>query len=328
MNKKVKCLLLYLSVMEWVLAIPTPSPAADDIQYRLKWLFNTSVVGDLYADVQGYFEKEGLKVTVKAGGPEKDAIREIELGHSQFGVASADQVIRAMSKGSPVVVVAQLFQVNPLQWIYRADQQPIQGLADLKGRVIGITFGGNDENIMRTLMAAGGIAENEVTLFSVRYDFTPFYQRKADIWPVYRNSQGPILTRKLRESGEDVRFFNPADFGVEFVANSVVTSERMLTDHPDAVRRFTRALLSAWRDALDPRNADKAIDTLRRFDKDTPEDLRPQELDLTRELVKPSPQTRIGEIDTDAWRQTETMLVAQKLIPQPVGIVDRLKPQQ
>ncbi len=49
---------------------------ADEIElnYRLKWLFNTSVAGDIYADAKGYFREAGLKVTVKEGSPEKNAI--------------------------------------------------------------------------------------------------------------------------------------------------------------------------------------------------------------------------------------------------------------
>ncbi|MBW1846650.1 MAG: ABC transporter substrate-binding protein, partial [Deltaproteobacteria bacterium] len=74
--------------------------ASVKINYRLKWLFNASVVGDLYADVNNYFSTEGLDVKIKEGGPERDAIRELELGYAQFGVASADQVIRALSKGA------------------------------------------------------------------------------------------------------------------------------------------------------------------------------------------------------------------------------------
>ena len=54
-----------------------------------------STVGDLYAERQGYFRQNGLKVDVKPGGPEHDALKELELGHAQFGVASADQVLRA-----------------------------------------------------------------------------------------------------------------------------------------------------------------------------------------------------------------------------------------
>ena len=128
---------------------------AESLNYRLKWLFNTSVVGDLYALDQGFFDRVGLDVNVKAGGPERDAIRELELGHATFGVASADQVIRAREKGAPVVVIAQLFQVNPLQWIYRAVKPAITKLADLKNRTIGITYGGNDETIMKNPACPG-----------------------------------------------------------------------------------------------------------------------------------------------------------------------------
>jgi NitT/TauT family transport system substrate-binding protein len=297
--------------------------AADElasVAYRLKWLFNASVIGDIYADVHGYFKTEGLDVTVKEGGPERDAIRELELGYANFGVASADQVIRALSKGSPVVVIAQLFQINPLQWIYRSDNLTITRIEDLKGRVVGITFGGNDETIMRTLMAKGGITENDLKIFSVRYDYTPFYQKKVDIWPVYRNSQAPILEKKLNASGEKVSFFNPAAFGVKFVANSVVTSERMLKEHPEVVKRFTKALLQGWEKALDPANEANTLETLKKFDKDTPADIMQQQLAITRSLIKPFKDTRIGTFDVEAWKQTERIMLDQKQITNPVAV--------
>ena len=55
---------------------------------------------------------------------------------------------------------------------------------------------------MKTLLAKGNIPESDVTFFSVRYDFTPFFNDKTDLWPVYRNSQGPILMKKLEAAGE------------------------------------------------------------------------------------------------------------------------------
>jgi NitT/TauT family transport system substrate-binding protein len=174
----------------------------EEVAYRLKWLFNISVVGDLWADVNGNFAKNGLKVDVKPGGPERDAIKELELGRAQFGVASADQVIRAVSKGAPIVVLAQLFQTNPLHWIFRPDKTPFSSPEDLKGKTVGITYGGNDEAIMRALLAKYDIKENELNLFSVRYDYTPFYQGKVDFWPLYINAQAPIIGAKLSKAGE------------------------------------------------------------------------------------------------------------------------------
>jgi len=299
--------------------------AAEKINYRLKWLFNASVVGDLYADVHHIFTDHGLDVQVKAGGPERDAIRELELGYAQFGVASADQVIRALSKGAPVQVIAQLFQINALQWIYRDDQPPIKRLSDLKGKIIGITYGGNDETIMRTLLAKGGINPKDTTLFSVRYDYTPFFKRKADIWPVYRNTQGVFLSAKLAREGETVRFLDPHDFGVRFVANSVVTSEQMIAKHPQTVVKFKQALMQGWREALKPANRQKALNALKQYDKDTSEAILTRQLAITRTLIQPSPNITIGVIDTAAWKETEQIMLAQGLLKKPVDVEKALR---
>jgi NitT/TauT family transport system substrate-binding protein len=326
MNRLIKKIVVIFSLSFICLTLASSLPLTasaetpESVNYRLKWLFNASVVGDIVADVNGAFKAAGLKVDVKEGGPERDAIRELELGYAQFGVASADQVIRALSKGSPVVVVAQLFQVNPLQWIYRKENISIDRVQDLKGKVVGITFGGNDETIMRTLMAKNGITEQDISIFSVRYDYTPFYQRKVDIWPVYRNSQAPILEKKLGEGGEAVAYFNPAAHGVKFVANSVVTSKRMLETHPDIVQKFTRALLKGWEQALNPDNEDMVLKTLREYDKDTAPDIMQKQLTLTRSLIKPFKDTRIGTIDIEAWQQTEKIMLEQKQIPSPVRV--------
>ena len=298
----------------------------EELTYRLKWLFNISVVGDLYTDVYGIFADRGLQVTIKEGGPERDAIKELELGHAQFGVASADQVIRAVSKGAPVVVIAQLFQANPLQWIYRPEKTRIEGPEDLKGKTIGITYGGNDETIMRALLSKYKIMNNEVKFFSVRYDYTPFYESEVDLWPIYRNAEGVVIGEKLRKAGEKVGFFNPDKFGIHFVANSVITTEHILKEKPTTIQNFSSALLQGWREALDPGNKEKAVATILQFDRDTPINTITKQLSATRMLMKPSQGIAIGSIDVEAWKQTERIMLEQRLIPDPVSVEKILRP--
>ncbi|MCP4345053.1 MAG: ABC transporter substrate-binding protein [Desulfobacterales bacterium] len=295
------------------------------VTYRLKWLFNASVAGDIYSDVHGIFTKAGLQVSVKAGGPERDAIKELEIGHAQFGVASADQVIRARSKGSPVVVIAQLFQVNPLQWIYRPEPSPLDTPGKLKGNIIGITYGGNDETIMRALLSKYNITEKDVTFFSVRYDYTPFYSRQVRFWPVYRNTQALVIGGKLRSAGEDFLFLNPDEFGIRFVANSVITTEKMVKERPETVKKFISALLRGWQEALDPLNMEKAVKAIQQFDRDTPADTIREQLNITRSFIKPSEEIEIGRIDVEAWKQTEKIMLEQKLISGPVFVEKCLK---
>ena len=299
--------------------------ASEDIVYRLKWLANTSTAGDLYADVYGIFAEAGLRVIVKPGGPERDAIKELELGRAQFGVASADQIIRALSKGARVVVVAQLFQKNPLQWIYRPDKTRIQQPFDLKGKTVGITYGGIDENIMRALLAKYDIKETELTLFSVRYDFTPFYQGKVDLWPIYRNAQGPIIGKKMMDAGEKVDYFNPDAFGIRTVANSVITSEDVFINHPQMVERFINTLLNGWELAMANENESKTLVAVSRFDRDTDMDTMREQLALTRHFIKPNADIPIGRLDESAWRETEEIMRDQKLIQKPVHIEKYLK---
>lgn len=287
----------------------------EEVNYRLKWLYNVSTVGDLYADAQGYFARSGLKVHVKPGGPERDALKELELGHAQFGVASADQVLRAVAKGAPIVVLAQLFQVNPLNWIYRPDRTPFTAPEDWKGKTIGVTFGGNDETIMRALMARYRIAEAEVNLFSVRYDYTPFYEGRVAFWPLYLNAQAVIIGDKLAQAGESFDFVSPDRLGVKFVANSVVTTRQMVATHPDTVKRFLSALLQGWRDALEPRNEEQAVRVLTQMDRETPEAVVRRQLEVTRKLMLPAAGAVFGKIDVDAWKQTAEIMAAQQLIP-------------
>lgn len=305
-------------------AVTSVSAKGTQVNYRLKWIFNTSVAGDIYADAKGYFKEAGLDVTVKEGSPEKNAINELELKRASFGVASADQVIRALDKGSKIYVIAQLFQINPMQWIYRTDHPRIKTLPDLKGRSIGITFGGNDETIMNTLLAKAKITKKDVTITGVRFDFTPFFRKKVDVWPVYKNSQGVILKNRLAREGEDVYFFNPADFGVNFVANSVITSESMVKDHPEVVEKFLKALLKGWEAAMDPGNEAIALDVVKQFDKGVDDEIRKKQLIATRELIKPSMSVKIGTIDFDAWKQTESIMLRENQIKKSVHIETRL----
>jgi NitT/TauT family transport system substrate-binding protein len=316
---KNKATIIFIALL-FFLSACKPTEKIEEVNYRLKWLYNVSAVGDLYAEAHGFFVRQGLKVNVKPGGPERDALKELELGHAQFGVASADQVLRAVAKGAPIVVLAQFFQVNPLNWIYRPDRTPLTNPQDLKGKSIGVTFGGNDETIMRALLARHGISEDQVQLFSVRYDYTPFYEGRVALWPLYLNAQAVIIGEKLEKAGEAYAFMNPDALGIRFVANSLVTTREMLEKHPETVERFLAGLLQGWQEALDPRNEEKAIKVLLDADRETPEAVVRKQLPVTRQLMETSPSSEFGKIDVAAWKQTEGIMRAQGLIQEAVNV--------
>ncbi len=52
---------IIFSFLTTALCIPVGTAGAEELNYRLKWLYNASVIGDIYALDRGLFEKNGLK---------------------------------------------------------------------------------------------------------------------------------------------------------------------------------------------------------------------------------------------------------------------------
>jgi NitT/TauT family transport system substrate-binding protein len=292
---------------------------------RLKWLYNASVAGEIWAQESGIFRDRGLDVELREGGPEQDAIKDLELGRAHFGVASADQVLRAVDKGAQVVVLAQIFQINPLQWIYAGGKGVIKDARDLRGLRIGVTYGGNDEAILMSLMRKYAIGNGEVDLYAVHYDFSPFWRGEVDLWPVYRNTQGIILQERMAASGEETLFFDPDRYGIRFVANSLITSRKVLSQSPQLVREFTKAVVTGWKEAMDPAMEFPVAEAVGRMEPGTPLTTIRRQLAETRKLVAPDGLEQIGRIDVEAWQQTAGILLAEGLISQPAHLDSVLK---
>ncbi|HLH89030.1 MAG TPA: ABC transporter substrate-binding protein [Xanthobacteraceae bacterium] len=302
--------------------------AAGPIEYRLKWLPNAGFAGDLYAQAEGYYSKNGLQVNVTPGGPDRDALTALLSPGSStlFAVASADQVLQAIYRGSTNLrVVAQFYAGNPVQWIYRSSIGTIDAPAKLKGRRIGVAIGDNDETIMKAYLQANGIAQSDVKLTGIQFDYGPFLTGSVDLFSVYLNTQGVDLRRQMQKERVAVLFFDPARVGkpINFAANSLVTTSRVIDEQPDMVRRFVAATVAGWEDAMSPSNRERAahdvsaavgaalvdIDSVR------------EQIDATRPLVKPTTDHQIGAIDVAAWKQTEDVMYAQRLLKAPNGQV-------
>jgi NitT/TauT family transport system substrate-binding protein len=85
------------------------------------------------------------------------------------------------------------------------------------------------------------------------------------------------------------------------------------------------ALLAAWEAAMAPANQDRVLAAVKKFDTGTQGAVQSAQLDATRDLVKPGPDIPVGRIQTEAWAQTEAIMLAQGLIRKPVNVVSRLR---
>jgi hypothetical protein len=63
-----------------------------------------------------------------------------------------------------------------------------------------------------------------------------------------------------------------------------------------------------------------------KYNRETPEEIVRRQLPATRILMLPTARFEFGRIDVAAWKQTEQIMLSQKLIDTPVHIENRLRP--
>jgi len=215
--------------------------AADTVTVRLKWFNQAQFAGYYVAQEKGFYREAGLDVSIQPGGPDFPAVQMVAGGNEQFGVTGADQVLVARGKGVPVVAVAVLYRKNPFV-LFSLKSTGIDAPAQFRGRKVGLKVGGNEELIYRAILSKAGISAQDVSEVPVKFDMTPLLTGQVDVWPGYVINE--VIT--AREKGFDVNVIWPASYGINLYADTLFTTEKMLAEKPDVVRRFVAATLKGW----------------------------------------------------------------------------------
>ena len=219
----------------------TVSAGAEEATVRLKWFNQAQFAGFYIAKDKGFYESEGLEVSIQPGGPDFPAVQMVAGGNEQFGVTGADQILVARGKGVPVVAVAVLYRKSPFV-LFSLKQSGIEKPEQFRGHKVGVKLGGNEELIYRAVLAKSGASAKDLTEIPVKFDLTPLLSGQVDVWPGYVINE--VIT--AREKAFDVNVIWPSDYGVNLYADTVFTTEKMLKERPQAVRKFVAATLKGW----------------------------------------------------------------------------------
>lgn len=113
------------------------------------------------AHVKGYFEEEGLDVTVKtfqAGAAASEAFRS---GGAQF-LVTCDQPMIMMAAGGDAVIVTQFSDNNHM--VFVMGPKDVTGPADFKGKKIGLFRKSASEFMLDKYMQSGGLSVDDVEM--------------------------------------------------------------------------------------------------------------------------------------------------------------------
>jgi NitT/TauT family transport system substrate-binding protein len=168
----------------------------------------------------GFLEKEGYKLTLLDSDTSVPYVAFLSNGDADIIMLDAAETLTARATGQDVKIVYEAYQFAPEGIVVKADS-PIQSLADLKGKKIGLAEQ-PDEVTTQIALDSVGLTMDDVTTFVV-------------------GNQGPVMAAALRDNTIDAFAGGSSDRaaieaqGVQF---------RNIT--PDAISKNPGNSLAVW----------------------------------------------------------------------------------
>lgn len=283
-----------------------PALAADKVSFLTSWFAQAEHGGFYQAKATGLYEKAGLDVTIKTGGPQVNGPQLLLGGETDFMMGYDIQVLKGREQNLPLVTVASSFQFD-LQGLMTHDD--VTDIAGLKGRPI-LIASSSHSTFWPWLRKKYGFTDDQAKPYT--FNLQPFFVDKTVAQQGYPSSE-PF---QAQQQGVKVNFFLLADGGYPPYGSTIVTTEKMIAVKPDVVARFVKASLEGWRDYIKdpaPGNALIKADNAKMSDEQIAfaiEKLRQNKAIDGGDAAS----LGIGVITADRFKQTYDFLVAAGLL--------------
>ena len=240
-------------------AMVSGAQAADDVTLQLKWVTQAQFAGYFVAQAEGFYEAEGLNVTILPGGPDVAPTQVIAGGGADVVIDWMPSALAAREKGLALVNIAQPFKSSGMMLTCRKDSG-IATPADFADKTLGVWFGGNEYpflNWMNKLGLATDGSAGGVTVLKQGFNVDPVLQKQAAcVSTMTYNEYWQVIDAGL--TPDDLVVFKYEDEGVATLEDGLYVMEDKLADpaFEDKMVRFVRASMKGWKWAEE--NADAA----------------------------------------------------------------------
>lgn len=208
---------------------------------RLKWINQAQFAGFYMAKEKGYYKDAGLDVDIRPGGSDFPSVQMVSSGSEDFGVTGADQILMSREKGAPVVALSVIYRSTPFV-LFTLKSSGIASMKDLEGQKVGVKLGGNEELTYRAMVNKAGVKAKSISEMPVKFDLSPLLTGQVKAWPGY------VINEVIaaQEQGEEVNVIYPSDYGINFYADTLFTTEKMIQKDPETVKGFVQATMKGW----------------------------------------------------------------------------------
>lgn len=223
--------------------------AKDALTLQLKWVTQAQFAGYYVAKDKGFYDAEGLDVTIKAGGPDINPSQVIAGGGADVVVDWMPSALATREKGVPLVNIAQFFQKSGMMLTCRKDSG-IKTPADFKDKTLGVWFGGNEYPFLNWMNKLGLKTDGSaggVKVLKQGFNVDPLLQKQADcVSTMTYNEYWQVIDGGLK--AKELVTFQYEKEGVATLEDGLYTLDKSLTDPAmvDKLARFVRASKKGW----------------------------------------------------------------------------------
>jgi NitT/TauT family transport system substrate-binding protein len=239
-----------------------PAPALaqgkDKVVLLLNWYVYSEHAPFFLGKERGYFDQEGIDLDIQEGRGSGVTVQAVAAGTATFGYADVPTMIKAASKGAPVVAVGVALQTSPMSVMGFADKN-IRKPEDIKGKTVAITPGDSMSQIWPLFLKKTNLAEGDFKQVAgdAQTKLNAVINGQADLLLGYVMDQAIKLQDATHKAVYPIRF---ADYGINMVSSGIIVQKDLLKSKPDLVRRFLRAATRSLEEAA--KNPDAAVDAM------------------------------------------------------------------
>lgn len=297
--------------------------AKEKLTLQLPWVVQTQFAGYYVAKAKGFYDKAGLDVTIKAGGPDTSVGQVIAAGGADVVVNWLPTALASREKGLPLVNIGQIFKDSGQMLTCRADAG-VKEPQDLRGKTLGVWFSGKEFPFLTWMsnlnIPTDGSAQG-VKVVKLGYNVDPLLQKQAAcISTTSYNEYWQVIDGGLK--AEDLVNFRYSDHDVSLLEDGFYVLEDRLKDEAfeDTLARFVAASFEGWRYAI--AHPDEAVEIV--LDEDQSGSKTPQQQKrMLLETAKLLNLEANGKLDEADYNRTVNILLSGKSDPviakQPEG---------
>lgn len=283
---------LFAAVVAVMSGITPAMAEMTDIKFTLGWKTQGSDAPFLVALNEGYFEEEGLNVTIDQGEGSAATVTRVMSGAYDAGFGDINAIIQnaAARPGEAPVMVFQMWNRPPFA-IAVPKELGLTSPKQLEGKTLGGAQGTPTTRLFPVFARL-----NDIDIDTVKYEsLAPNLQEpmlirgEIDGAYTFTVSSWFNLIANRKDPAADFDWFNYEDYGMDLYSNGMMVSRTLLAENPDAVAGLVRAVTKATLEIM--KDQDIAVEAIMAFDNLVDPELERARLEFALTKLMNAPET-------------------------------------